>query len=355
MSDRPRRDTSRSRSRRRSRSASRRRRRHRLHEHCHERTYESDQELAGAADGSEQLKLANREHVAARARMWTVVDSDRSGSDAESDAATTTKTKKKKRRRRETSSHGRDRRRRRDRSSSASSAAESKSSDSSDSSDTSEDERVQRKRRHKSRRSKDDKKKKKKKEKKEKKRKKDGGRKLAVDQDEYGKYGILRESDFHRKSVSFHAWLRDVKKMGAFNGPKWEAMELFKEYMEDYNTCTMPHKKYYDIEKYEMEQYQKQQRKAFDKQKKASSVKALDAVADEERVRRERLDARGKKEQEEFRLVLQLMDKDKIEAMREQERLRSQMQLMYKSGNVGEARRLEQILNKVEEDPRFKR
>uniref|UniRef100_M4BHM0 Uncharacterized protein n=1 Tax=Hyaloperonospora arabidopsidis (strain Emoy2) TaxID=559515 RepID=M4BHM0_HYAAE len=354
MSERPlpRRDKSRSRSRSRSRSASRHRH-HRHHHHRHNQKNRSYPDVERKVEGTEKQKLANRAQVANRSRMWSVVDSDKSessGSEAGKDK------KKKRKKRRKTSSDRQDRRRRRSRSSSASSADESKSSSSSDSS---EDEQLKRKRKRKSRSSKEDKKGRKKKKKEEKKgktgRKTDGSRKLAVNQDDYGKYGILRESDFHSKSVSFHAWLRDVKKMGEFNGPKWEAMELFKEYVEDYNTCTMPHEKYYDIEKYEMRRYQKQQRKAFDKQKGASSYKALHALADEERVRRERLDARGKKEQEEFRLVLQLMDKDKIEAMREQERLRAQMQLMYKSGNVQEARRLEQILNKVEEDPRFKR
>lgn len=33
--------------------------------------------------------------------------------------------------------------------------------------------------------------------------------------------------------------------------PKWEEKELFKTYMEDFNTGTLPHKKYYDNDSYE--------------------------------------------------------------------------------------------------------
>ncbi|KAG6582826.1 uncharacterized protein IUM83_17278 [Phytophthora cinnamomi] len=283
--------------------------------------------------------------------MWTVVDSD--DDDASSSKSKTEDKKSSDRTHDSSRSHRHRHSRRRSRSSSSS---ESDSDSESDSSDSSDDERSRRKRKHKRSRSRKDKKRHKKDKKKKDKKSKKGrsSSKHAVNQNEYGKYGILRESDFHSKSVSFQAWLRDVKKMGEFNGPKWEAMELFKEYMEDYNTCTLPHEKYYDIEKYEMKRYQKQQRKAYAKQK-GTSDKALDSLADEDRVRHERQAAREKKEQEEFRLVLQLMDKDKIEAMREQERLRAQMQMHYKSGNVDEARRLEQILNKVDEDPRFKR
>jgi hypothetical protein len=318
-------------SRSRSRSASRRSHHHRHH---HEKR------RSRHVDGAEKQKLENREEVAHRSRMWTVVDSD-------SDDASSAKTEDRKSGDKSKGSSHRHSRRRSRSSSSSSSDSESSSS----SSDSSDEERSRRKHKRSSSR-KDKKRHKKDKKKKSKKSRKDGKR--AVNQNEYGKYGILRESDFHSKSVSFQAWLRDVKKMGEFNGPKWEAMELFKEYMEDYNTCTLPHEKYYDVEKFEMRRYQKQQRKAFMKHKGATD-KAMDALGDEERVRRERLAAREKKEQEEFRLVLQLMDKDKIEDMREQERLRAQMQLHYKSGNVAEARRLEQILNKVDEDPRFKR
>ncbi|RLN87422.1 hypothetical protein BBJ28_00015975 [Nothophytophthora sp. Chile5] len=291
--------------------------------------------------------------------MWTVVNSDDEDEEtSRSKVAGDGESSSKHADKRDHRSHHRRHSKRRSRSGSSSESSSSSESESgSESSDSSEDERSRRKKRkHKHSSSRKDKKKHKKKDKKKDKKKSKTKRKTkhAVNQDEYGKYGILRESDFHAKSVSFQAWLRDVKHMGEFNGPKWEAMELFKEYMEDYNTCTLPHEKYYDVEKYEMRRYQKQQRKAHAKQQGATD-KAVNALADEERLRRERRAAREKKEQEEFRLVLQLMDKDKVEAMREQEQLRAQMQMHYKSGNVGEARRLEQILNKVEEDPRFKR
>jgi hypothetical protein len=41
----------------------------------------------------------------------------------------------------------------------------------------------------------------------------------------------------------FEAWLKDIKKITDFNGPKWQQMELFKEYCEEYNTCSLPSEK----------------------------------------------------------------------------------------------------------------
>ena len=50
----------------------------------------------------------------------------------------------------------------------------------------------------------------------------------------FGSYGIVKESDFYKESVqrSFEAWLSQVKKFPVFTGPKWELMELFKEFAE---------------------------------------------------------------------------------------------------------------------------
>lgn len=230
-------------------------------------------------------------------------------------------------------------------------SSSSSDSESSGSSSDSESGRSRRKRSHKSKRRKSEKRSSKKKHKKDdKKRKNKLKSSYAVNQSEYGKYGILRESDFHTKSVSFQAWLRDVKKMGDFNGPKWEAMELFKEYMEDFNTATLPHEKYYDVEKYELQQFQKKQRK---QSQRAGESLAGAMLADEDRVRQERLAARVAKERQDFQLVLQTMDRDKIESMRSQETLRAEMQMHYKAGNVAEARRLEQLLKA--DDDRLKR
>ena len=54
--------------------------------------------------------------------------------------------------------------------------------------------------------------------KKKKKKKKSAARtSFAVNQNEYGKYGIIRECDYQAKCVSFQAWLRDIKKVGLTN------------------------------------------------------------------------------------------------------------------------------------------
>jgi N12 class adenine-specific DNA methylase len=65
----------------------------------------------------------------------------------------------------------------------------------------------------------------------------------AVDQSKYGAYGIIREADFFSKQREFEAWMTEVKGIEA-SGGKREMMEHFKSFAEDYNTVTMPNKKW---------------------------------------------------------------------------------------------------------------
>ena len=48
------------------------------------------------------------------------------------------------------------------------------------------------------------------------------------------------------------------------------------------------------------------------------------------------------------------MDKEKIQAMRRQAELKSQMQILYKSGNTEAARKIEQKL-KADEEERYRK
>ena len=71
-----------------------------------------------------------------------------------------------------------------------------------------------------------------------------------VASDEYGQHGIIREGNMASKFSEFQQWAIDVKKANVEALPKWEEKEMFAEYMEDYNTGTLPHKKYYDLDAY---------------------------------------------------------------------------------------------------------
>ncbi|OMH85343.1 hypothetical protein AX774_g1098 [Zancudomyces culisetae] len=125
----------------------------------------------------------------------------------------------------------------------------SSNSSTTDHSSSSESDR-ERKRRHK-------KKKEHKKQKKEegKKRHRESRKKL-----EFGAHGVLFETDIYTKEQEFIAWLIDVKGLHFEELPQFETKKYFRTFIEDYNTCTLPHEKYYDIEKWTSKEAKKKKK-----------------------------------------------------------------------------------------------
>lgn len=70
---------------------------------------------------------------------------------------------------------------------------------------------------------------------------------------QYGKYGVIRETDIYTKRAEFQMWATDVQKVDIELLPKGEEKELFRSFMEDFNTGTLPHRKYYNVDAYEAE------------------------------------------------------------------------------------------------------
>ena len=63
------------------------------------------------------------------------------------------------------------------------------------------------------------------------------------------------------KVSEFQQWATEVKKVNIEALAKWEEKELFAEFMEDYNTGTLPHRKYYDLMAYAQQQAMKAAKK----------------------------------------------------------------------------------------------
>eukprot|EP00193_Tetraselmis_chui_P003773 CAMPEP_0177757308 /NCGR_PEP_ID=MMETSP0491_2-20121128/3572_1 /TAXON_ID=63592 /ORGANISM="Tetraselmis chuii, Strain PLY429" /LENGTH=368 /DNA_ID=CAMNT_0019272947 /DNA_START=155 /DNA_END=1261 /DNA_ORIENTATION=+ len=162
---------------------------------------------------------------------------------------------------------------------------------------------------------------------------------------QYGKYGIIRESDYERKRGDFQVWAAEVKKMEVEAMPKWEEKELFKEYCEDYNTGTLAHKKYYDYDAY-------MRAKAIKEAKKGSKKGGERTTFNDEEERRrqvaqqraDEIEARKKEAYNELRYTT-----NKAQEMRDQELLRQQMNLAYRTGNMDEARKIKERLNPDED------
>eukprot|EP00435_Cladocopium_sp_Y103_P013276 s3143_g3.t1 len=78
---------------------------------------------------------------------------------------------------------------------------------------------------------------------------------------QFGKYGIIKAEDFFSKKPEFMLWAQEVRKVNTDILGQMQLKDLFKEYVEDYNTATMPSKKYYNIQVFEQQMSNKRRKK----------------------------------------------------------------------------------------------
>ncbi|XP_002960340.2 vicilin-like seed storage protein At2g18540 [Selaginella moellendorffii] len=200
-------------------------------------------------------------------------------------------------------------------------------------------------RRHKSRdkekKRKDRGKGKRKEEKKKKKKEKAERQKSGPVTASWGKYGLIKEIDMWNKRPEFSAWLSEVKKVNLETLPNWEERQMFKEYMEDYNTATLPSKKYYNVDKYH-------QRKMFKEWKKGAKYRSVEVERtefnDEEQRRQELKMLREHEKEAHIEELKHSMKTGMAQAMREQAQLREEMQYQYRLGNLEAANAIQKRL-----------
>ncbi|BBN02044.1 hypothetical protein MPTK1_2g12310 [Marchantia polymorpha subsp. ruderalis] len=157
----------------------------------------------------------------------------------------------------------------------------------------------------------------------------------------WGKYGILKDIDMWNKRPEFSAWLAQVKKVNMEVLSNWEEKQMFKEYMEDYNTATFPSKKYYNLDIYHRRKAMKARMKGMAKFVK---VERTD-FNDEEQRRLELRKEREQKKEEDVEALMRTMQSGMAQAMREQAQLREEMQYQFRLGNVEAAQAIQRRLD----------
>lgn len=128
-------------------------------------------------------------------------------------------------------------------------------------------------------------------------------------------------------------------------------MEYFKEYAEDYNTATLPHAKYYNYEKWEMEEYARKKHEAEQAAAGKDGGKGgggHNVALDEFRHKEEMANRAKKRREEELKLVQYAMTAEKREEMKHQAQLRHEMTVAYKTGDEEMRKRLARRLEPEE-------
>jgi hypothetical protein len=76
----------------------------------------------------------------------------------------------------------------------------------------------------------------------------------AISAAQYGKYGIVKETDMWEKQPEFNAWVTETQQRNPETLQKWEERDMFKDFVECHNTATFPHKKFYSLERWHAKQ-----------------------------------------------------------------------------------------------------
>eukprot|EP01035_Chromulina_nebulosa_P018916 gene18916-24720_t len=146
------------------------------------------------------------------------------------------------------------------------------------------------------------------------------------------------------KQREFEAYMTEVKgQPGILGQSKFEIMKAFKSYIEDYNTATLPHKKYYNYESWEIEDYKSKQSQSS---KANDNTKEFDFLSDEREKQSEMKRLKEKNEKDAFSKIYSQMnyDKDKRESMKRQDTIKTEIQQAFKQGDNEKVRRLERLL-----------
>ena len=191
---------------------------------------------------------------------------------------------------------------------------------------------------------------KRKKEKKDKKRKRDKqdqpSRTTAGSAKTWGARGIIRESDLHTKQEEFLAWLSEHKGVNQEVLRPWELKEHFATYVEDFNTATLPHEKYYNMHAWYVSDMAKKAR--------ADAVAAEEAAGDHERtdfddegaLHRERQRENQRKNLAVTKVMATAMaaaeaageESSLVADMRQQEAAKIELRAQYAVGDIDKAR-----------------
>jgi pyruvate formate-lyase activating enzyme-like uncharacterized protein len=120
-------------------------------------------------------------------------------------------------------------------------------------------------------------------------------------------------------------------------------MEHFRGFIEDYNTATMPHTKFYNYEQWEIQEYNRKQ--ANERQQKANSDDFY-SFNDEEELQRQRRKEKAEKEQNTFNFIHSIMKQDKSlqDDMKRQSELKLELTQAHKRGDMQTVKRLEKLL-----------
>ena len=135
-------------------------------------------------------------------------------------------------------------------------------------------------------------------------------------------------ADYNSKKEEFNLWLQEIKNTNIERLSHFAEKQLWEDYMEDYNTATLPSKKYYNLNKWELKQQKRQEKEVKKYKKKSKNILDKDEIGifndEADRMltlidhnksiyfyRKEKKEKQEKLQQERFKEALLLLNEDK--------------------------------------------
>jgi len=161
----------------------------------------------------------------------------------------------------------------------------------------------------------------------------------------FGARGFITDTDRSVKEPEFRAWLEEVKLVNIEVLQKFEERDLWKGYVEDYNTATFPDDKYYDLDRWMKVEAIKKARGEGGKNTDEEFVFGDDEANRKFEMENERAARLAFHQKQAYdRMKDSVVD---VENLREQERLKEQRKVAY---NVGDTQLVERITKKLAPD-----
>merc|ERR1712039_294165 len=128
-----------------------------------------------------------------------------------------------------------------------------------------------------------------------------------------------------------------------------------KEYIEDYNTATMPSKKYYNLNVWDSQRTAKLAKKKGAEAMNDAQKEALASFDDERARMLEMKHAQAKKQEQQVTDEVRRLraDKGKVDKMKTEASVRAQIDMLNKSGNFEQAEKLQAKMSKKDNDREY--
>ena len=168
----------------------------------------------------------------------------------------------------------------------------------------------------------------------------------------FGQHGIINLSNLITRKIEFDAWLKEIKGKNVNELTSNNEIYYFEEFIDLFNNGNLPHKKYYDIIKYNRKQRDLMYKKKYKITENFLNFNKIDVNAnkdnfifnDELNKEKEKKYIKEIKDKKNLIEAIQNMNSEKAKAMKEVEIKENLLRFYYQNSNMEQVKYLQKDL-----------